>query len=377
MSFERIVILILGMACCAVGLPARAAEPPRLKDVFKGDFVVGTAISNDQLDGNDPKRLALAAEQFNAITPENCLKWAEVHAEPGKYNFDRADAYVKFGEEHGMFIVGHNFVWHNQTPNWIFEGEDGKPADRETVLARMKEHIQTVMGRYKGRIKGWDVVNEALDDHGKLRPTKWFKAIGPDYIEKAFEYAHETDPDAELYYNDFKLYMPAKRKGAIKLVEDLRAKGLRVDAIGEQVHWGLKYPSLAEADATINDLAAVTGKVMITEMDIDVLPEPDPSLRGSAEVSLTAEARKDLDPYSKGLTEAVQKKLADRYAELFQLFHKHRDVISRVTFWGTDDGTSWLNTWPVKNRTSYPLLFDRDLKPKPAFDAVIKVGEQK
>ena len=354
----------------------QAEGTPRLKDAFKDDFVVGTCISNAQLDGKDPQRLALAAEQFSSITPENCLKWGLVHPEPGKYDFERADKYVEFGEKNGMFIVGHNFVWHNQTPNWIFEGEDGKPADRETVLARLKEHIQTVMGRYKGRIKGWDVVNEAIDDNGHMRETKWLKTVGPDYIEKAFEYAHETDPDAELYYNDFKLYIPAKRRAAIELVKGLQAKGLRVDAIGEQVHWDLKHPTLAQAEETINDLAAVTGKMMVTEMDIDVLPAPDPELAGNADVSRTYESRKEYDPYAKGLTPEVQQKLADRYAELFALFRKHRDVIKRVTLWGTDDGTSWLNSWPVTKRTSYPLLFDRDLKPKPAFDAVIDVGNR-
>jgi endo-1,4-beta-xylanase len=378
MMLHRLLLMgLLGPACCAL-LPqvGGAVESPRLKDAFKDDFVVGTCISNAQLDGKDPQRLALATEQFSSITPENCLKWGLVHPEPGKYDFKRADKYVEFGEKNGMFIVGHNFVWHNQTPNWIFEGEDGKPADRETVLGRLKEHIQTVMGRYKGRIKGWDVVNEAIDDNGHMRETKWLKAVGPDYIEKAFEYAHETDPDAELYYNDFKLYIPAKRRAAIELVKGLQAKGLRVDAIGEQVHWDLKHPTLAQAEETINDLAAVTGKMMVTEMDIDVLPAPDPELAGNADVSRTYESRKEYDPYAKGLTPEVQQKLAARYAELFALFRKHRDVIQRVTLWGTDDGTSWLNSWPVTKRTSYPLLFDRDLKPKPAFDAVIDVGNR-
>ncbi|HEY4233628.1 MAG TPA: endo-1,4-beta-xylanase [Lacipirellulaceae bacterium] len=359
-----------------VNVAVSAAELPRLKDVYKNDFVIGTCISNAQLDGKEPARLSLAAEQFSSITPENCLKWLLVHPEPDKYDFERADKYVEFGEKNHMFIVGHNFVWHNQTPNWIFEDKDGKPADRETVLTRLKEHIETVMGRYKGRIKGWDVVNEAIDDNGHMRQTMWMKTVGADYIEKAFEYAHETDPDAELYYNDFKLYVPAKRKAAIALVKRLKAKGLRVDAIGEQVHWDLKYPSIADAETTINELAADTGKMMITEMDIDVLPAPNSELAGNAEISRTYESRKEYDPYSKGLTAEVQQKLADRYAELFQLFLKHRDVIKRVTLWGTDDGTSWLNTWPVTKRTSYPLLFDRELKPKPAFEAVINVGKQ-
>jgi endo-1,4-beta-xylanase len=374
------------MSCVAVvsalvaGAPLVAAEPA-LKDAFANDFKVGTALSTRQVMGEEPAALELVARQFNAITPENLLKWAEVHPEPGKYDFEPVDKYVEFGEKHGMFVVGHTLVWHNQTPEWAFAGMDGKPLDRETALARIKEHIETVVGRYKGRIKGWDVVNEAIDDKGKLRsgpvgpPSNrgepWHAAIGDDYIQKAFEFAHAADPDAELYYNDFNEWHPAKVRAISELVNSLKAKGVRIDGLGLQGHWGMDYPSLEEIDHMLTEYGKLGVKLMITELDINLLPDLNRA-RG-ADITRRERLRKELDPYANGLPDEIQKKLADRYAKIFALFHKHRDKIDRVTFWGVHDGQSWLNYWPTQ-RTSYPLLFDRELRPKPALEAVIKTA---
>jgi len=312
------------------------------------------------------------------------LKWAEVHPEPGKYNFEPVDKYVEFGEKHGMFIVGHTLVWHNQTPDWAFAGVDGKLLDRETALARIKEHIETVVGRYKGRIQGWDVVNEAIDDKGKLRSgpvgppqnrgEPWHAAIGDDYIEKAFEYAHAADPDAELYYNDFNEWHPAKIAAISQLVTALKAKGIRIDGLGLQGHWGMDYPKLDEIDHMLTEYGKLGVKLMITELDINVLPDPNQA-RG-ADITRRERRRRELDPYPDELPEEMQRKLAARYAEIFTLFRKHRDKIDRVTFWGVHDGQSWLNYWPTR-RKSYPLLFDRQLRPKPAFEAVIEVAKQR
>jgi endo-1,4-beta-xylanase len=238
----------------------------------------------------------------------------------------------------------------------------------------MKEHIFTVVGRYKGKVNGWDVVNEALDDDGSFRKTKWFKIIGEDFIAKAFEYAHQADPNAELYYNDFTLDEPAKRKACVHLVKNLKARGLRIDGVGIQGHWSMKVPSRGALKAFISAMAALGVKVMITEMDIDVLPQA--VHHWGADLSVRAELRKELDPYVNGLSDEMQKKLADRYAELFSIFLKHADNVSRVTFWGVYDKTSWLNKWPVRGRTNYPLLFDRNYKPKPAFFAVVKTAKQ-
>jgi endo-1,4-beta-xylanase len=255
-----------------------------------------------------------------------------------------------------MQVVGHNLVWHSQTGAWVFQGADGKPADRDTLLARMHDHIRTVVGRYRGKIHGWDVVNEAIDEDGSMRKSPWQAGIGDDYVAKAFEFAHEADPDAELYYNEFNLEKPAKRAGVIKLVRDLQARKLRIDGIGNQAHWRLDTPSIDEIDTALNELHATGLKIMYSELDINLLPNTprgaDPNVA---------------NPYADGLPDAVQQQLARRYADVFGVFLKHRDAVTRVTFWGLSDADSWLN----RGRMNYPLLWDRQRHPKPAFAAVV------
>jgi endo-1,4-beta-xylanase len=368
MKFQRVMIMcfaLLSATGCSV-------QQSALKDVFAKDFLIGGALNDNVVNGKDPKAAAIAEKHFNTITAENVMKWMHIHPGPNRYDFAASDRFVKFGLKNKMFIVGHTLVWHWQTPKWVFEDQNGNDVDRQTLLARMKEHIFTVVGRYKGKVNGWDVVNEALDDDGSLRQTKWMKIIGEDFIAKAFEYAHEADPNAELYYNDFTLDEPAKRDACARLVKDLRSKGLRIDGVGLQGHWAMDYPALNDVEAFLDAMAAVGVKVMITEMDIDVLPSAT-NYRG-ADIGVRAEMRKELDPYVNGLPDAMQKKLADRYAELFSIFCKHADEIGRVTFWGVYDGTSWLNYMPVRGRTNYPLLFDRNYQPKPAFYAVVKTA---
>lgn len=361
------------LAACMTILLADTQEPT-LKDAYKGDFLIGAAINNAQIYGRDTAGDALLEKQFNAISPENVLKWEAVHPQPDQYNFDAADHYVALGEKYHMSILGHNLVWHSQTPRWVFQDANGKPLTRDALLQRMHDHIQTVVGRYKGRIQSWDVVNEALNDDGTLRQSQWFKIIGPDYIAKAFEYAHEADPAAELNYNDYSLENEPKRNGAIKLVQQLKADGVPISAIGLQGHDKMDWPTAEQEDTTIEAFAKLGLKVKISELDIDVLPSA--SQNRGADVSQNYQLQAQLNPYSKGLPDSVQQDLAKRYADLFRVFLKHKDVVTRVTFWGVNDGDSWLNNWPVRGRTSYPLLFDRNNQPKPAFDAVIKVAEE-
>jgi endo-1,4-beta-xylanase len=342
-----------------------------LKEAFKKDFLVGAAIGTDQALGKEPRALELVAEQFNTITPENLLKWQEVHPQPQHYDFTAADKFVEFGRKHHMFIVGHNLVWHNQTPPWVFEGETGAALTREALIARMREHIQSVVGRYRDQINGWDVVNEALADDGSMRKTKWQQTIGDEYLEDAFRFAHEADPKAELYYNDYNEWHPEKRRAIKALVQKLKREKIRIDGIGLQGHWGLDYPSTKEIDAMLSDYATLGVKLMITELDITVLPDPA-SARG-AETTRNVSARKELNPYPDGLPTSMQQRLAERYTEIFRIFVKHTDHLVRVTFWGVHDGQSWRNNWPVRGRTDYPLLFDRQLHPKPAYNAVLSV----
>lgn len=350
----------------------KAAPPPALKSVSPPGLRLGAALSTAQVQGGDARSLAIATEHFNSITPENLLKWEPVHPVDGRFDFGAPDRFVALGQGHGMFLVGHTLVWHQQTPPWVFAADGGGRASRAMVLSRMREHILTVAGRYRGRIHAWDVVNEALEEDGTLRRTPWLEAIGEDYIARAFEYAREADPEAELYYNDYNLWKPAKREGAIRIVNELRSRGLRVDGVGEQGHWGVAEPSLAQIDETLGELPARTGvKVMITELDIDVLPR-DPAMWG-ADLAKKATIRAATNIYPDGLPDEQQRQLARRYADIFRLVLKHRSGLSRVTFWGVTDAQSWLNDFPIPGRVNYPLLWDREGQPKPAFHAVADV----
>jgi endo-1,4-beta-xylanase len=361
--------IFLFAAVLAATLTASAQTPTTLKDAYKGAFHVGAAINTEQITGADAHGAAIVATQFDSISPENVLKWERVHPQPGTYDFDLADKYVAFGEKNHMFIVGHNLVWHEQTPDWVFKDDKGNPISREALLKRMHDHIFTVVGRYKGRIQSWDVVNEALNEDGSLRQSRWMKIIGEDYLVYAYRYAHEADPQAELNYNDYSLENTPKLNGAIALVKKLQAAGVPIAVVGIQGHDSLDWPSVATEDATIDAFAKLGVKVAITELDIDVLPTAAP---GTAEISLKVKADPKLDPYAKGLPEDVQKALTKRYAELFGVYLKHRAIMSRVTLWGVTDADSWRNDWPVVGRTSYPLLFDRAGQPKPAFYAVLQ-----
>ncbi len=353
-------------------LKDRESTYPALKDVFRDDFYVGAALSLNQVSGNEPASLALVEKHFNSITPENILKWEEVHPERDRYNFEPADQYVAFGQKNRMHVVGHTLVWFYQTPDWVFRDEAGKPLGREALLRRMKDHIFTMMGRYQGRIHGWDVVNEAIASDGSFRKCQWLQIVGEDYVHKAFEYACQADPNAQLYYNDYDLEKPSKCEAVVRLLRELQSQGVRLDGVGIQGHWFLDYPSLEELETSILTLAEAGVKVMVTEMDIGVLPfyPVDSTLVDLA--SFDPETQKKYNPYPDGLPDSIQKDLANRYRELFSLFHKHRDKISRVTFWAVHDGQSWRSYMPIRGRTDHPMLFDRYGKPKPAFDAVVE-----
>jgi len=348
--------------------PARTRAT--LKETFKNSFLIGASLNRRHIFEEEPGITALIVSQFNTITPENVLKWALVHPAPDKYDFEAPDAFVAFGEKHKMFIVGHTLVWHNQTPAWVFEDDKGNPTNRETLLKRLRDHITTVVGRYKGRIKGWDVVNEALNQDGTMRQSPWMKVIGEDYLAKAFAFAHEADPNAQLYYNDYDLELPAKRRGAVDLMKKLKAEGVPITAIGLQNHNLMDWPSVADEDETISAFERLGIKVNITELDVDVLPR---TTKPGADYAVQVAVTPQLNPYPNGLPDLVQEALAKRYADLFGVYLKHRNAIDRVTFWCVTDGDSWLNNWPIKGRTNYPLLFDREGRTKPAFDAVVKL----
>ena len=289
----------------------------------------------------------------------------------GRYAFEEADAFAAFAEQHGMKITGHTLVWHSrQTPDWVYEDGNGNNLSRDALLDRMREHIHTVVGRYRGRVHGWDVVNEAVENEG-LRKTRWRSIIGDDLFENAFRFAHEADPEAELYYNDYGMAHPGKRGHVVDLLNRLKNTCPRIDGVGIQGHWQLNTPALENVEASIEAFAETGLKVMVTELDVSALPRKTQGANTEAR-----EAREtDLNPYTAGLPDEISERQAERYGDIFRLFLKYRDVIIRVAFWGVTDGLSWLNSFPIRGRTDYPLLFDRQGAPKPAFDAIVVTPE--
>lgn len=377
-------ILSLLAAASVAGLPAttRALETsasretdkdlPELRKAYEKYFLVGVALNSRMVSDPGSKAGELAGKQFSCLTAENDMKWQSIHPEPERFQFQSADAYFDYAKKNKMAVVGHTLVWHSQTPGWVFEGEGGKPATREQLLKRMHDHIHGVVGRYKGKAKGWDVVNEALSDGGPdiLRDSPWRRIIGDDFLDYAFRYANEADPKAELYYNDYGLENERKRANAVKLLKGMLERKVPITGVGTQSHFQLNHPSTDEIEKTIKDFSALGLKVMITELDVDVLPARGAA--GNADINRREQGDSTTNPYTAGLPDDMQEKLAKRYADIFGVYLRNRKSINRVTFWGLDDGQSWLNGFPIRGRTNHALLFDRDLKPKPAFFAVLK-----
>lgn len=351
-------ISLFVMSACERSSSNDPEKLPVLKNVYKDSFVIGAALNRSQVENPHSKAMTLVKQQFNSITPENLLKWQIVHPAPDSFNFQPSDQYVQFGESHEMFIVGHTLVWHNQTPDWVFTDQAGENLSRDRLLKRMEEHISAVVGQYRGKIYGWDVVNEAFEDNGSFRKTKWYDIIGEDYIIHAFQIAHAADSSAELYYNDYNLWKTEKREAVIALIDDLKSEGIRIDGVGMQAHLGLEQPSAEQVEASIRAFSELGVDVMITELDINV----------------TRYLTDNNIEYEGDLPDSIQQKLADRYADLFNIFKKNEEKISRVTFWGVNDGQSWLNYRGDSDRDNHPLLFDRKNEPKPAFYSVIEVG---
>jgi endo-1,4-beta-xylanase len=411
-SHSRIGLLIVTFF--AASLTGHAAETTTLKNAYEKHFYVGVAINRTIATGaavqaNNVNRrieqvtkdIALVKQQFNQISPENDLKWALIHPREGAdgYEFGPADAFVNFGASNNLYIVGHTLVWHGQTPRWVFQGTNtpdggtnieprvpasagiatngpgraqfgrggftGPRASREELLQRMHDHIHTVVGRYKGKIKVWDVVNEAVADGGTniLRNSLWLEIIGPDFISKAFEYAHEADPEAILRYNDYGLENPTKRHKLIALIKALQEQHVPVMAIGSQTHVSVSSPSFEQEDEALTELETLGLPIHITELDVN-------SAAGGQR-NTSADITSNAATTQGGLVDDANQKLANAYERLFRAFLKHEKSVKVVTFWGVNDGVSWRSN-------GRPLLFDREDQSKPAFDAVIRVatGEQ-
>ncbi|ADV48182.1 endo-1,4-beta-xylanase [Cellulophaga sp. E16_2] len=345
--------------------------PISLKNAFADDFYVGAAINSSHINKTDTLGLNLVTKEYNTITPENIMKWMYLHPAKDTFFFDEADAYVNLGLENDMHIVGHTLVWHSQIADWMNTIKDS--TEMATII---KHHVKTIVSRYKGKIDSWDVVNEALNEDGSFRTSLLYNVMGDSYLEIAFTEAAKADPEASLVYNDYNLWKPEKREGVVRLVKKLQAKGVKIDGIGMQGHYSIPGPTLKDIEDSIEAFAALGVKVMFTELDITALPNPW-ELDGAAveQDYSTYEGDITMNPYADGMNDSINKALSVRYKDLFSLFLKHKEAISRVTFWGVTDRETWLNDWPINGRTNYPLLFDRAYQPKDAYHEIIALKQ--
>ncbi|HEY0246341.1 MAG TPA: endo-1,4-beta-xylanase [Mucilaginibacter sp.] len=337
---------------------AQPANEKGLKDYYKNYFPIGVAVSPQSL--KNKEQADFIVSQFNSITPENAMKMGPIHPAEDRYNWRDADSIVAFAQAHNIRVRGHNLCWHEQTPNWLFKDAQGIQVTKEVLLKRLKDHITTVVNRYKGKIYAWDVVNEAIDDDSTkfLRNSLWFQICGEDFIVKAFEYAHEADPNAILFYNDYNTERPEKRERVYKLLKKLVDAHVPINGVGLQAHWSLYEPSNKDLEATIKKFASLGLKIQFTELDISIYPW---------EKNRRAKRPDESDTF----TPELEKKQADMYAGIFKIFRKYKNVITGVTFWNLSDRSTWLDNYPVPGRKNYPLLFDRDMKPKKAYQGVI------
>ena len=367
------ITFICGLICligCANKLVSEPSNKLSLGAHFKDLFYLGAAINENTILGLDPKSATIVNREFNTITPENSLKWMFIQPKPNKFNFKAADKYVEMGLKNNMYIVGHALVWHAQLADFM-QNIDNSAEARKHV----DNHINRLVSRYKGKIDAWDVVNEAFEEDGSLRASVFYKNMGENYIEEVFRITEKADPDADLIYNDYNLYKPEKRAAVLKMVKNFKSNGTKINGVGVQAHWDLKSPSLEEIEQIILDIHAEGVSVSFTELDISVLPNPWEMVGAEVTQNFSKfEGDPKMNPYPNGLPDAVQEKLAKRYQDIFNIFVKHSDKINRVTFWGVMDKHSWLNDWPIKGRTNYPLLFDRDYQPKVAYERLLGVN---
>lgn len=337
--------------------PTTVDSTKGLKDYYKNYFPIGVAVSSRNLIG---KTSELIKREFNSLTSENAMKMEAIHPKENVYFWKDADAIVQFAIANKMKVRGHNLCWHQQTPDWMFKDANGEPVEKAVLLSRLKKHIHAVVSRYKGKIYAWDVVNEAIDDNNDkfLRESAWFKICGEDFIFKAFEYAHEADPKAQLFYNDYGIEKPGKRERTYNLLKKLLAAKIPVHGVGIQGHWSIHEDFNQDLRKAIRLFSSLGLKVQITELDISVHHHKEVSAPPNGAVA--------------AITPEATLKQIEQYKKVFQVMRDYRNVITGLTFWNVSDRSSWLDNFPVKGRKDYPLLFDQHLQRKEAYWQVVE-----
>ena len=358
---RKILALLIPLFYC--GFDATSQEVSKidqgLKDYYQPFFPIGVAITPLQLLDSAQRQLIL--KHFNSVTAENAMKMSPIHPEENRYYWDDADAIVNFATQNKLRIRGHTLCWHNQAPKWMFYDKEGKLVSKEVLLARLKDHIFQVVKRYKGKIYAWDVVNEAVSDDPKefLRNSLWYQICGEEFIEKAFQYAHQADPKAILFYNDYNTENPGKREKILRLIKKLLAANVPIHAVGLQGHWSIAGPSKGLLAESIQQYANLAIQVQVTELDLSVYPEQTSGLTNGSAVP------------ANGLSKTLAAEQTAKYGDFFSVFRQLKTHLTGVTFWNLSDRHTWLDNFPVRGRKNYPLLFDENLQPKEAYWKVV------
>lgn len=353
-----IFLLICSVLVCSFAANGQNRDTNGLKDYYKAYFPMGVAIRPSSVSGPEAE---LILKHFESITAENAMKMGPIHPKEDEYNWKGADDIVAFGVNNKLKIRGHTLCWHSQAPRWIFQDENGNDVTKEVLLQRLKEHITTVVSRYKGKIYAWDVVNEVIDDNDEkfYRDSPWYRICGEEFIAKAFEYAHEADPDALLFYNDYNTVNAGKRDRIYQMVKGLLEKKVPIHGIGLQGHWSIYHPSENELRATLEKFSSLGVTLQITELDVSVYKsEPDRRDKRADE--------------SDTFTPEMEQLQREQYQMIFKVLREYKDKISGVTFWNVSDRSTWLDNFPVRGRKNYPLLFDQNYQPKKVYQDVVR-----
>lgn len=342
------------LLCTALGAWAETADTTSLKNAYQNEFLVGVAVNRRNV--SVPEQMKLVREQFNSITAENDMKPQLTEPKEGQYNWGGADSIANFCRANGIKLRGHCLVWHSQIGSWMFTDKNGQPASKKLLLKRIRNHIKTIVNRYKDVVYCWDVVNEALTDDPKAenpyRQSKLYQIAGDDFIREAFKAARKADPKALLFYNDYNECDPVKSQRIYKMVKEMKADGIPIDGIGMQAHYNIYGPSEEEVDKAITLYKQVVDHIHVTELDVRVNREMGGQLKFSTQ--------------GEQISDRIQRMQEQRYAALFRAFSKHADVIDCVTFWNLSDRDSWLGV------NNYPLPFDRNFKPKKVYEVIVK-----
>jgi endo-1,4-beta-xylanase len=357
-NFSTFVFIAVLIVFYANGFAQTSDADKGLKDFYKNYFPIGVAVSPQALTGPEAE---LILKHFNSVTPENAMKMGPIHPEENRFNWEPADQIANFAQANGLRMRGHTLCWHNQTPGWLFKDDNGNEVMKEVLLKRLKDHITQVVTRYKGKIYAWDVVNEVIDDDNSkyMRESLWYKICGEEFIARAFEYAHEADPDAILFYNDYNTESPGKRERIYKMVKQLKDAKVPIHGVGLQGHWSIYEPNEKELRASIEKFSSLGLAVQITELDVSVYPLEHKSRERKPD---------DKDVFTK----EIEQKQVEQYKMFFKVFREYKNSLTGITFWNVSDKHSWLDSFPVRGRKNYPLLFDQNLKPKAAYWEVVK-----